>query len=173
MKTIKRQQRTIGAIIKVPLENGYHTYARILETRLAFYDARTKKEFDIKEIINKSILFTIVVYDEVITNGYWLKVGKKLPIEQRAEFNKPVFTENILTNKYWIYTNKEKIEATKEQVAGMESYQIWGNEDVEIRLNDYYANRKNDYIEDMKNSSPISGMIKRALLRKKELTTGL
>ena len=36
---MKRQQRTVGAIVQVPLENGYHTYARILKTRLAFYDA--------------------------------------------------------------------------------------------------------------------------------------
>ncbi len=42
MKTIiKRQRRTIGAIVKVPLEKGFHTYARILKYDFAFYDFRT------------------------------------------------------------------------------------------------------------------------------------
>ena len=42
----KKQQRTIGAIVKVPLEKGgYHTYARILKSPyFAFYDLRTKEE---------------------------------------------------------------------------------------------------------------------------------
>lgn len=40
-RLIKRQQRTIGSIVKIPLENGFHTYARILKSRIAFYDLRT------------------------------------------------------------------------------------------------------------------------------------
>ena len=69
-RPLKRQQRTVGAIVKIPLEDGFHTYARILETRCAFYDARTEEDLEIKEIIEKPILFFATVYDSVITKGY-------------------------------------------------------------------------------------------------------
>ena len=30
-RIFKRQKRTVGSIVKIPLEGGYHTYARILK----------------------------------------------------------------------------------------------------------------------------------------------
>ena len=169
MKTIKRQQRTIGAIVKIPLENDYHTYARILETRLAFYNVRTKNDMEIEEIVKKPILFTIIVYDEIITKGHWTKIGKKLPIENNPEFSKPFYMEDIWQKKLWICKGLEKIEATKEEITSLESYTVWDYENIQERLNDHYANRKNEYVEDMKAGKQISGMINRALKRKKEL----
>ncbi len=81
---LKRQQRTVGAIVKVPLENGFHTYARILEVRGAFYDARTQEDLEIDEIIEKPILFFAAVHNSAITKGYWQKIGKKLPLEEKV-----------------------------------------------------------------------------------------
>jgi hypothetical protein len=49
MKTMKllqkKQQRTLGAIILIPLEDGFHTYGRILQgASYVFYDCRTKED---------------------------------------------------------------------------------------------------------------------------------
>lgn len=50
----KRQTRTLGSIVKIPLENGFHTYARVLGVELAFYDLRTKEEIkDLKSVNTK------------------------------------------------------------------------------------------------------------------------
>ena len=76
-RVLKPQQRTVGAIVKIPLEDGFHTYARILEVRCAFYDARSREELSAEEIIGKPVLFFASVYDRVITRGYWPKIGKK------------------------------------------------------------------------------------------------
>ncbi len=165
----KKQQRTIGAIVKIPLENGYHTYARILKSRLAFYDSRTSENLMPKEIIKKTILFVAVVYDYAITKGYWLKAGKKIPLEDHLKQNKPMYTEDVLTGKYLIYENGKHREAAKEEIKGLESYVVWTHEGIEKRINDHYANRKNVFVEDMKAGKQISGMIERALGRKKEL----
>ncbi len=169
-RQLKRQQRTLGAIVKIPLENGFHTYARILETRMAFYDARTKENLEINEIVEKSVLFEVIVFDQVITKGYWLKIGKKLPIEEQLLKFKPMYMEDILTGKYWLNTGKLKpIEVSKKEVLGLESFTVWGNDGIEKRLNDYYANRKNKFVENMKEGRQISGMFQRAIQRKQEL----
>ena len=166
---MKRQQRTVGAIVKIPLENGHHSYARILQTRLAFYDIRTKNDLSTDEIITKPILFIAVVYDFAITKGIWEKIGKKLPLEESLKQNKPLYTEDLLTGKYLIYESGKQIVATKEEIKDLESYTVWSPEGIEKRLNDYYANRKNEFVEDMKSGRQISGMFERALQRKKEL----
>jgi len=98
-----------------------------------------------------------------------LKIGKKLPLEEHLQQNQPLYTEDLLTGKYLIYENGEQIDASKEQIKGLESYTVWSHEGVEKRLNDYYANRKNEFVEDMKSGIQISGMFERALRRKKEL----
>lgn len=146
-----------------------HCYARILKTRLAFYDIRTKKDLLPEKIIEKPILFISVVYDIAITKGFWLKIGKKLPLEQHLQQNLPLYTEDLSTGKYLIYENGKQVIATKEQIKDLESYTVWSHEGIEKRLNDYYANRKNNFVEDMKSGRQISGMFERALLRKKEL----
>ena len=64
MKTSK-QQRTIGAIIKVPLEKGFYGYGRILQgTSFAFYDIHSKAELiDLAKIVSSPVLFIISVFD--------------------------------------------------------------------------------------------------------------
>ena len=66
-RKFKRQQRTIGAVVKIPLENGFHTYGRILEVETAFYDIHTKKDLPTEEIIEAPVLFITTVYDDAIT----------------------------------------------------------------------------------------------------------
>lgn len=165
----KKQQRTIGAFVKIPLEDGYHTYARILKSRLAFYDSRTTENLKTDEIIKKPVLFVVVVHDYAITQGHWLKTGKKIPVKPELEQNQAMYTEDVLTGKYLIFENGEQREASKEEIKGLESYTVWTPEGIEKRLNDHYANRKNEFVDDMKAGKQISGMFERAIRRKKEL----
>ena len=166
---MKRQQRTIGSIVKVPLEEGYHTYARILETRLAFYDARTKEELDVETIVDKAVLFIVIVENYPINQGIWLKVGQKLPLEENLTTLKPLYIEDYFSGKHYIVKGTERAEVSKEEIGGLESFTHWNCEGIEKRLNDHYANRKNEFVADMKEGRQTSGMVARALRRKKEL----
>ena len=78
---MKRQQRTVGAILRIDLEDGYYNYAQILEFGVAFFDIHVKEaELESLDILlEKPILFIVEVYNDVITRGRWIKVGK-LPI---------------------------------------------------------------------------------------------
>jgi len=159
-KVLKRQQRTVGAIIKVPLEGGYHTYGRILESKIAFYNCRTKDEMDIDKILKSDVLFVIVVYNDFINNGSWLKVGKHLPIENYLiELdNSYSYREDYFTGKYFLFIDGKDVEVNKEQIIDMESWTIWGPALVEKRINDYYANRFNQDSYDSLNGRQTTGL---------------
>jgi len=159
-RKLKRQQRTVGAIVKIPLENGYHTYARILESKLAFYDSKTDKDLDVSEIIKKTVLFAVWVYDDIIIQGYWLKIGKKMPLEQHLIDleTQPVYTEDVFTGKYTIHCADKKRPATKVEIIGMESFTIWERKSIEERLNDYYAKRFNQNVYNVLNGRQMSGL---------------
>ena len=149
-RTLKRQQRTIGSIVKIPLENGFWTYARILEVKCAFYDAKTNQDLDIEEIIQKPILFFATVYDSAITKGFWEKIGKKLPLEDHLLDLPPVYTQDILNpTKFTIYSEKEIRQASKEECLGLELLATWTHKNIEERLNDYYLHRKNEFVDFM------------------------
>ena len=141
---MKRQQRTVGAFVKVPLEDGYFTYARILKTKFAFYDFRTKTEIeDLKEIISKPILFITGVNDYAITKGLWLKVGK-LPLDDSILNLPPQFIQDALNpEKFFIVENGVRRPASKEECSGLERIAVWTPEGIQKRLNDHYAGRKN------------------------------
>ena len=93
---LKRQTRTLGSIVKVPLENGFHTYARVLGVELAFHDLRTKEEIkDLEQIITSPILFITTVNYYAITKGLWVKVGK-ISLEDYPVNIPPQFGQNPL-----------------------------------------------------------------------------
>ena len=149
-RKLKRQQRTLGAIVKIPLEDGFWTYARILDVKCAFYDAKTDTDLEISEIIEKPVLFFATVYDSAITKGYWTKIGKKLPLEPHLLDLPPVYTQDILNpSRFTIYERAGIREAKKEECTGLELLATWTYENVEQRLNDYYANRKNEFVDFM------------------------
>jgi len=155
----KRQQRTVGAIVKVPLEDGYHTYARILADTFAFYDARTKTDIaDLKEIISKPILFITAVYDYAINQGLWLKIGK-LPLEEKLNLQPEFFIQDAIHHDRFSILESDGITtrpATWDECKGLERASVWQPELIEERLNDYYAERSNFWVSEMKSPNYFS-----------------
>lgn len=155
----KRQRRTVGAIVRIPLENEHHTYARILEHGLAFYDSRTKTDLPINEIVEKPVLFVTEVYDDAITDNHWQIIGKKKTIENSIveHLKKPVYTEDVIAGNCTIfYSDGSQKTVAHHEVKGLELVAVWQYDNIEKRLNDFYAGRKNTFVEAMKNGKPIS-----------------
>lgn len=147
-----RQQRTIGAIVKVPLEDGFHTYARTLsDAAFAFYDSRTKEDItDLNEIISRPVLFIIGVYNSAVTKGRWLKLGK-VPLESKFDTLPLQFIQDALDpTRFKIYDNGIIRNATREECVGLERTAVWEAEHVEERLNDHYAGRTNRWVESLR-----------------------
>lgn len=146
--TPKKQKRTTGSIVKVPLEKGFHTYARILGVDIAFYDLRTKEEItEMKEIISSPILFITAVNYYAITKGLWEKVGKA-SLEEYPVTIPPQFVQNPLNpEQFFIEEKGIRRPATKEECKGLERSAVWTPEGIQKRLNDYYAGRNNYYVQ--------------------------
>ena len=164
-RKLKRQRRVTGSIVKIPLENGYHTYARVFEQLFAFYDVRTKAELSVNGIIEKKVLFITGAYSTIIENGYWHIIGKKKPIEKTfIELeHQPMYTEDDIIGKCIIhyFDGSQKV-VEHEAVKDLEVAAIWTRNSIEKRLNDFYAERYNKEVEDMKNGMPVTGMLKQA-----------
>ncbi len=156
MEKKKQQRRTVGSVVKIPLENNYHTYARILTDDFAFYDIHTKEDLSINEIVKSPVLFFAAVYDDVLKDG-WVKVSKALSIEAHLKDKPPVYTQDRLNpTNYTIYKNGEEIPATKQDCINLEYLMIWEKQEIEERLNDHFAGRKNEFVEKMKRAEMYS-----------------
>jgi hypothetical protein len=150
----KRQQRTVGAIVKIELGDGYHSYARILDkANYAFYNLRTNEEIsDLNYIISKQILFIIAVYDDVVTKGRWLKIGK-LPIEDSLQILPYKYIQDKQKpGSFELYnSNTGKSEpASKEECKGLECAAVWEANHIEERIRDHFAGRPNIWVEKMR-----------------------
>src|SRR5690606_29009893 len=139
-----------GAIFKLDLEGGYHTYGRILgKSNYAFYNKRTKDEVkDMREIIDSPILFIVAVYNSAITKGRWEKVGK-MPLEDHLKTLPFKFIQDqIEPDKFRLYNPNtgEMTPTTKDQCEGLEAAAVWEAEHVEERIRDYFAGRPNKWV---------------------------
>jgi len=149
-RKLKRQQRTTGAVVKIPLKNGYHAYGRILDVDIAFYDIRTKKDLLPDEIVKLPVLFITTVYDDAITKGRWTKVGKMLPLEKHLLNTPPKYTQDILNpDKYTLIYNDRQVAASKDECKGLEFWSVWQTEKIEERLNNHFAKEENVFVNRM------------------------
>ena len=66
IKKAKRKKRIIGDVLKIPLGDGTHVYARVLpDASYAFYDSRGTEEMAVELAIDHPILFIVAVMDYV------------------------------------------------------------------------------------------------------------
>ena len=153
---MKRQKRTVGAFVKIDLENGFYSIARILENaNYAFYDIllpKDEKDYDLNDISKKPILFILAVYDHAITKGRWSKKGK-LPLEENLQIlpNKFIQDEFNLA-KFELYNSDtgEISPASRIECLGLECAAVWEPEHVESRIQDYYNGEPNVWVEQLK-----------------------
>lgn len=149
-----KQRITEGAILEILIENDYYVYAQILTKGLgyAFFDFKSTQKLTDFTILEKAkVLFIVMVYNDIITNGRWLKVGK-LPIrEDLVELPMKFIQDSLNPEKIELYNpnNGEIIPATKQDALGLECAAVWEAENVEERIRDYYEGKPNIWVEKM------------------------
>ena len=150
-----RQRITEGAILEINIEGEYFVYAQILSKGLgyAFFDFKSsKKIIDFSTLLNCKVLFIITVYNDVVTKGIWLKVGK-LPIRNDLILQPMKFIQDSLnSNKFELYNPNtgEITRATREQCKGLECAAVWEANHVVDRIRDYYLGVSNIWFEKTK-----------------------
>ncbi|MBK6606442.1 MAG: immunity 26/phosphotriesterase HocA family protein [Leptospiraceae bacterium] len=166
----KKQQRTLGAIILIPLEDGFHTYGRILQgASYAFYDCRTKEDIaDLNYIISSPVLFITAVYNNVINSGQWVKIGK-LPLEEKFNILPPRFIQDAFHKDKFriVYQDRTEKEVSIEECEGLERFMVWEAANIEKRLSDYYAGRKTQVVGEKINPDLMKNDSRKTIYSKK------
>lgn len=152
---MKRQRITEGAILEINIENDYYVYAQILVKGLgyAFFDYRSKQHLtDLDELLKCEILFIVMVYNDVVTQGKWIKVGK-LRIRQDLLVQPMKFIQDSTNpDKFELYNPNtgEIVNATKAECVGLERASVWESNHVEDRIRDHYLGVPNVWVEQLK-----------------------
>ena len=145
----KRQRRTIGSLVKVPVDD-FFVYAQILqETDMVFFDSKGKDNLSEMDIINLPVLFRVSANDDAIIDGRWSKVGKT---EISSNFSQPVprFIQDALNpEKYEIYLGGDIRPASKDECKNLDRCAVWAVNHIEDRIRDYYNNVPNVWVEQM------------------------
>jgi len=139
---MKKQRITKGSILEIPIDGKYYIYAQILEkSNYVFFDYISKEQITNFNILNeKPVLFIISVYNHVITNGEWLKVGK-IDIRKELEVLPTYFIQDpINKEEFRLYdaNTGEIVSATKKEIIGLERASVWDKNHVEDRIRDFY-----------------------------------
>jgi hypothetical protein len=138
------KQRIIeGAILEISIENQYYVYAQILTKGLgyAFFDYKTNdKLIDFPILEQSKILFILTVYDSVITQGEWQKVGKLKIRDELKTLPMEYIQDTINPERFDLYNPNtgEILKATMEQCEGLECAAVWAANHVEQRIIDHY-----------------------------------
>jgi hypothetical protein len=150
-KTINKNLLCVGAFVKVPLDNRWHSYARVLsEPLIAFYDAKTDTDLSLEEIKARPILFVLWVMNRAVTSGRWPVIGV-LPVEEYLQDEPEFFKQDKLNpSRLTIYHKGKERPSTPEVCAKLERAAVWDPEHVEERLRDYFAGRTNRWVESLR-----------------------
>lgn len=148
---MKKQQRTVGAILTVPLGDGTTCYAITLsEADFAFFDVRTNEASPPPTLITSPVLFRVAVHKSAWASGRWLKVGKVEP-PAHLKSPQPTFMQDALDPKqFQIYVGGSIRPASRAECEGLERTAVWDPEHVESRLRDHYAGVPNKWVESLR-----------------------
>ena len=145
-----------GTILRVDLDDQWHTYARILARvpMVAFYDCRVDAPIEnLQAIIKHPVLFVLAVGVRA-HKGLWPKIGH-VPLEAAPIPIPPQFMQDIGTGQCQIVDEAFNARpVTPEECVGLERVAVWDATHVTERLRNHYAGRQNAHLEYMKVKLP-------------------
>jgi hypothetical protein len=153
-RSTKRQQFEPGAVLRVGLDDGTHTYARMLahSPYLAVYDAcRSDDAVEVEQIVRSPVLFVVAVSAAAYRSGRWQRVGWVPPLVAAVAIPE-FFLQDIFDPQQCQvvdHLGRERA-ATLEECVGLERSAVWAAEHIEERVRDHYQNRPNAHLEVMK-----------------------
>lgn len=148
------QKITLGSIVEIRLGDECYCYAQILgKATYAFFDYKSNEKLCDFTVIEKlPVLFVLSVYNDAVTKGRWLKVGK-MEIRDALKILPMQFIQDPIDNQKFERYNPntgEIISSTKDEVKGLECAAVWEAEHVENRILDYYNGVPNDWEEQLR-----------------------
>lgn len=146
-----RSRRHEGDVVRVPLGEGLHSYARVLpQSVFAFYDCLTRGDLSPDGIAARPILFRVPVMFSAVKSGRWQVIGC-VPLEPELLQPPAFFVQDALKqDRYSISVGGIQRPATREECLGLERLAVWSAEHIEDRLRDAYAERPNKWVDSLR-----------------------
>ena len=133
LAAMKKQRRTVGAVIEIPLGDGWLAYGQILaDADFAFFDTRVRSPMDATEVVETPVLFRVAVMNYAITSGRWRKVGSA-PVSGPLTVPPAKFIQDpIDPDRFEIYEGGAIRPAAREECVGLERAAVWDPEHSRI-----------------------------------------
>jgi hypothetical protein len=142
-----------GDVVRIPLEDNYHTYARVAKDPfLAYYDLHVREPIlDVHNIIDSPVLFVLASHDTAIEDGRWPIIGH-VPLAEKPIAIPDHFIQDVAdpTNLQILSYPTALRPATLQECEELERAAVWAVNHIEGRLNDHFAGRVNGVVERMK-----------------------
>jgi hypothetical protein len=150
----KRQRFEPGAVLRVGLDDGTQTYARMLSHRpyLAVYDARrADDDVDVEQVVRSPVLFVVAVSAAAYRSGRWRRVGS-VPLLAADVAIPEFFVQDIFDPQQCQVVDHlgHARAATLQECVGLERAAVWAAEHIEERVRDHYQDRPNAHLASMK-----------------------
>jgi hypothetical protein len=147
IKKMAKQKLIKGSVLEIEIDIKKYCYAQILEkSGFAFFDYESKEKLSDFSILQSTpILFILAVYNDAVSKGRWLIVGK-MAIREDLKLEPMKFIQDALNpNKFELYNpNTGEISlSSKEECKGLECAAVWEAYAVEQRIRDYYSGNIN------------------------------
>src|SRR5258706_9249993 len=141
-----RQQRKVGMIVRIPVDDTCDAFAQVLSVpEIAVLDLfRPRGELPSDaELMAAMKLFRVWVMKRALTSGRWQKVTTA-PL--RPAFLEPVsrFKRDPISGEYFLYFNGVDHPAQPRDCIGLEPATVWSAEHIEARLRDHLRGRPFD-----------------------------
>ncbi|MEO6228950.1 MAG: hypothetical protein ABJB11_20860 [Ferruginibacter sp.] len=149
---VKRQKFKEGSFVEIEISGNRKVFGRLLPSfQLCVYDylVSTGVSFQIKEVINKSVLFYIGVYKAVVTSEYFKIVGYNELTQEELKRIPPSFMQSepkIEKCVLGYYDGREEV-VEPSACIGLERSAAYNDLNVIQRIEDYYAGKKNISVE--------------------------
>lgn len=146
-----RQQRTVGAVLAVPLGDGTSTFALTLpEADFAFFDARTGEADPPLDLLAKPLLFRVAVHKSAWIAGRWPKVSK-VAVPAELQSPQPKFIQDALRpERFEIYIAGSIRPSTRGECENLERAAVWEPEHAEERIRSYYAGVPSKWVQSLR-----------------------
>jgi hypothetical protein len=148
---MKRQRRTVGALLSVPLGDGTNCYALTLpKADFAFFDLRSGSAEESTHILSRPILFRVAVHKSAWATGRWPKISK-VEVPRDLLEPQPTFMQDAIhPERFSIYLAGHIRQASRAECEGLERCAVWEPEHVEDRLRDHFEGKPNVWVESLR-----------------------
>lgn len=148
MNAKKKQLVKPGDVLAIPLPAiGKVAYARVYgEGAIAVY-TDVKAPGEAPPIGQRSFLFQVGVYAEVLRSGDWPKVVKDPFVDGEDTWPAPCFVQDALDGSFSLYHHGEMRAATRDEVEGLEPVAAWARQHVEDRIQAAVLGREQPWVK--------------------------